>query len=56
MVDEDRVVWIDSRNDTFSMKSLHATFEFESLIPFLTRVNWNSWFPSETSSFEWEDC
>ena len=56
VVDEDRVVWIDSRNDTFSMKSLYATFESRSLIPFLTRVSWNSWFPSEASSFEWEDC
>ena len=55
-MEEDIVVWIDLRNDTFLVKSLYVALEPMSSIPFPTGVNWNPWFPSKVSFFEWEAC
>lgn len=37
----DKVVQLNSRNDTFSVKSLYVVLESRSSIPFLIKVIWN---------------
>ena len=41
--EEDRVMYIVSRKETFSAKSLYALLEMRSITSFPTRVMWNPW-------------
>ena len=39
--EEDRAMWMDLRNETFSVKSLYATLELGSATSFPAGVVWN---------------
>ncbi|RVW56144.1 hypothetical protein CK203_080825 [Vitis vinifera] len=51
---EDKVIWLKTKNGSFSMKSLYAFLEPRSSALFPKNVVWNSWVPSKASFFDWE--
>ena len=54
--EEDKSMWMDLRNETFSVKSLYAALELESSTSFLAGVVWNPQGSSKVSFFVWEAC
>lgn len=48
---ENRMVWMESKNETFSVKSLYSALELGRSIPFPMAVIWNSLVLSKVSFF-----
>ena len=51
---EDKVIWLDTKSSSFSMKSHYACPEPGSSTPFPKAVVWNSWVPTRASFFTWK--
>lgn len=49
--EEDKVIWIGSKNEKFSVKALYSTLETKSTMSFPATVIWNSWVPSKVGFF-----
>ena len=51
--EKDRVIWMNSRNEASSIKSLYSIMELGYVIPFLVTMIWNSWVTPKASVFVW---
>ena len=53
---EDKVIWLETKSGTFSIKSLYSILERGRLVPFPIGVVWNAWVPPKASFFffTWE--
>ena len=51
---EDKVCWVETKSETFSVKSLYASLETRIVVQFLSSVVWNAWVPPKVSFFAWE--
>lgn len=49
--EEDKVIWIGSKNGKFLTKALYSALKSKSTMPFPTSVIWNSWIPSKVGFF-----
>lgn len=54
MGEEDKVIWLETKSGTSSMKSLYTCLEPRSPAPFLEGIVWNSWVLPKASLFAWE--
>lgn len=52
--EEDKVIWIGSKNGKFPTKALCSALESKSTMSFPTSVIWNSWIPPKVGFFAWE--
>ena len=52
--EEDKVIWIGSKNGKFPTKALYSALESKSTTSFPTSVIWNSWIPPKVGFFAWE--
>ena len=52
--EEDRVRWVESKDDIFSVKSLYKAFELDSTRCFPMKIIWNSSAQPKVSFFVWE--
>ena len=48
---EDKVIWLETKSGTFSIKSLYSILERGRLVPFPLGVVWNAWVPPKASFF-----
>ena len=53
-VEEDKVCWVETKSETFSVKSLHASLKTGRVVQFPSSVVWNVWVPPKVSFFAWE--
>ena len=51
---EDVLSWKNSKNDSFSIRSLYRSFTRASSDPFPWSIIWRSWAPMRVSLFAWE--
>ena len=51
---EDKVCWVETKSETFSVKSLHASLKTGRVVQFPSSVVWNVWVPPKVSFFAWE--
>ena len=51
---EDKVCWVDTKSETFSIKSLYASLETGRVVQFPSSVAWNAWVPPKVCFFAWE--
>ena len=51
--EKDRVIWMNSRNEASSIKSLYSIMELGYVIPFLVTMIWNSWVTPKAGVFVW---
>ena len=49
--EEDKVIWIGSKNGKFSIKALYLTLEIESTMPFPATVIFKLWVPPKVGFF-----
>ncbi|RVW17516.1 hypothetical protein CK203_083473 [Vitis vinifera] len=42
---EDKVCWVETKSETFSVKSLHASLKIGRVVQFPSSVVWNVWVP-----------
>ncbi|RVW37284.1 hypothetical protein CK203_088142 [Vitis vinifera] len=54
IADEDRVRWVESKDDIFSVKSLYKALELDSTRCFPMKIIWNSSAQPKVSFFVWE--
>ena len=52
--EEDRVRWMESKDEVFSVKSLYRTMQPVSLVSFPLKIIWNSCVQPKLSFFVWE--
>ena len=51
---EDNVVWLNTKNDIFPVKSFYCSLSYGKIEALLFGIVWNSWVPSKISFFAWE--
>ena len=51
---EDKVCWVETKSEIFSVKSLYASLETGGAVQFPTSVVWNAWVQPKASFFAWE--
>ena len=51
---EDRVLWKETKNENFSVKSLYSTLEPRCAIPFLWNIICSPCVPTRVGFFAWE--
>ncbi|RVX16551.1 hypothetical protein CK203_005906 [Vitis vinifera] len=51
---EDSLVWKDSKEGNFSVKSFYTFLKLEGERDFSMKVIWNSWIPTKMKFFAWE--
>ena len=51
---EDKVWWLETRSETFFVKSLYSSLEMGRSVPFSVNTRWNAWVPPKVSFFAWE--
>ena len=51
---EDRVVWKETKNEIFSVKSLYNTLEPSCVVPFPWSIIWSPCVPTNVGFFAWE--
>ena len=51
---EDRVRWLESKDDNFLVKSLYKVLEPDSSVCFPLKIIWNSQVQPKISFFAWE--
>lgn len=49
--EDDKVIWIRSKNDKFSVEGLCSVLELGSEAFFLANLIWNSWVPPKGAFF-----
>ena len=51
---EDEILWIESKNEAFSVKSFYRVLELGRRSVFPPSVIWNSWVPPRVVFFAWK--
>ncbi|RVW94296.1 putative ribonuclease H protein [Vitis vinifera] len=51
---EDRMVWKETKDGNFSVKSCFNSLDHSSAVPFPWRIIWSSFVPSKVGFFAWE--
>ena len=51
---DDILVWVDTKNGVFSVKSLYSSLAKRGVDPFSHGIVWNSQAPIRVSFFAWE--
>ena len=51
---EDKIVWLNSDINKFSIKQFYTVLETRVIVSFPTWVVWNSWVPFKVNFFAWE--
>ncbi|RVW65596.1 putative ribonuclease H protein [Vitis vinifera] len=51
---EDRMVWKETKDGNFSVKSCFNSLDHSSAVPFPWRIIWSSFVPSKVGFFTWE--
>ena len=51
---EDILVWVDTKNGVFSVKSFYSSLGSRGTNPFLHGIVWNQWALVRVSFFAWE--
>ena len=51
---EDRVLWKETKDEIFSIKSLYSALVSRSVVQFPNSIIWSPWVPTKVGFFAWE--